>query len=74
MAYSKFIRLTHVDAKDGSFTRSPLFVDPKDVEQITNHCVYLKGNTYFTVEDKAEDIHQMVINKLEENKQHEVMW
>ena len=71
--YDKFLRLTHIDAKEGVITRTPLFLEPEDVKQICDGVVYLAGGGSFTVTEKAEAIHQAVIKKLAENKQAQTM-
>ncbi|MEO7778485.1 MAG: hypothetical protein ABIY63_13215 [Fibrobacteria bacterium] len=72
-AHDPFIKLTHLWTADGLHRSSPMFLLPEKVREIFNGQVFLEGNYSFVVAEKAEQVHDLVITKLAENRQADTM-
>lgn len=72
-AHDPFIKLTHLWTEDGAHKSSPFYIQPESVRTFYNGRVYLVGETSFQVSEKAEQIHQLVVAKLAENKEADTL-
>lgn len=72
MSHDPFIKLTHLWTADGKHQSTPLYLKPERVIEIVNGRVYVEGGD-FVVSEKADQIRDLVIAKLAENRQAETM-
>lgn len=70
--YDPFIKLTHLYTEAGAHRSSPLYLKPERVIDIANGHVFVEGGNYI-VSEKADQIRDLVVAKLAENKQAETM-
>lgn len=67
--FDPFLRLTHLYSAGAAHRSSPLFLRPERVVEIVDGTVYVEGNGSYTVREKAEEIRDLVIRKLAENRE-----